>query len=160
MNLKTLLITLSSLGLLAGCGGPGDDATVPQAQPAGSTSSDIGDHVIHFNAQSTDQLPPEVASAYNISRSKNRAMLNVSIIRESDGLSVPGAVTVKTVNLTGQLKNVPMRRIDEPGDPPAIYYIGTTPVANRETLNFDISVTPEGMQRATQVRFQRQFYTD
>lgn len=160
MNLKTLLITLSSLGLLAGCGGPGDDATVPQAQPAGSTSSDIGDHVIHFNAQSTDQLPPEVASAYNISRSKNRAMLNVSIIRESDGLSVPGTVTVKTVNLTGQLKNVPMRRIDEPGDPPAIYYIGTTPVANRETLNFDISVTPEGMQRASQVRFQRQFYTD
>ena len=160
MNLKTMLITISALGLLAACGGPGDDATVPQAQPAGSTSADIGDFVVHFNAQSTDQLPPEVASAYNISRSKNRAMLNVSIIRESDGLSVPGNVSVKTVNLTGQLKNVPMRRIDEPGEPPAIYYIGTTPVANRETLNFDISVTPEGGDRASQVRFQRQFYTD
>ena len=160
MNPRRVLITLSTIGLLAACGGPGDDATVPQAQPAGSTSKDIGDWVVHFNAQSTDQLPPEVASAYNIARSKNRAMLNVSIIRESDGLSIPGSVSVKTVNLTGQLKNVPMRRIDEPGEPPAIYYIGTTPVANRETLNFDITVTPEGAQQASQVRFQRQFYTD
>lgn len=160
MKLKVMLVTFSSLGLLAACGGPGGEATAPQAQPAGSTSSDIGDYIVHFNAQSTDQLPPEVAGAYNISRSKNRAMLNVSIIRESDGLSVPGQVAVRTVNLTGQLKNVPMRRIDEPGEPPAIYYIGTTPVANRETLNFDITVTPEGVQRAAQVRFQRQFYTD
>lgn len=160
MNPKTLLIIVPFLGLLAACGGSGADATVPLAQPAGSTSSDIGDHIVHFNAQSTDQLPPEVASAYNIARSKNRAMLNVSIIREADGLSVPGNVTVRTVNLTGQLKNVPMRRIDEPGEPPAIYYIGTTPVANRETLNFDISVIPDGLQQPSQVRFQRQFYTD
>lgn len=155
-----MLITFSSLGLLAACGGPGENATVPQAQPAASTSADIGDHVIHFNAQSTDQLPPEVAGAYNIARSKNRAMLSVSIILEADGISVPGNVAVRTVNLTGQLKNVPMRRIDEPGEPAAIYYIGTTPVANRETLNFDITVTPEGAQQASQVRFQRQFYTD
>lgn len=160
MSPKIILITISSLGLLAACGGPGEDATIPPAQPAGSTSSDIGEHVVHFSAQSTDQLPPEIASAYNIARSKNRAMLNVSIVRESDGISVPGVVTVRTVNLTGQLKNVPMRRIDEPGEPPAIYYIGTTPVANRETLNFDISVTPEGVAQASQVRFQRQFYTD
>lgn len=155
-----MLITISSLGLLAACGGPGENATVPQAQPSGSSSSDIGDHIVHFSAQSTDQLPPEIAGVYNIARSKNRAMLNVSIVREADGVPVPATVTVRTVNLTGQLKNVPMRRIDEPGEPPAIYYIGTTPVANRETLNFDISITPEGAGKASQVRFQRQFYTD
>lgn len=156
---KTLL-ALSLALLLAGCGGPSGDADIPEAQPAGATSADVGDHVIHFSAQSTDQLPPEVASAYSIVRSKNRAMLNVSIIRKSDYLPVPGAVSVKTVNLTGQLKNVTMRRIDEPGDPPAIYYIGVTPVANRETLNFDISVTPEGAEEASTIRFQRQFFTD
>jgi len=160
MIVKKTLITLSLLLLASACGGPGNNADVPDAQPAGSTSADIGDHVVHFSAQSTDQLPPEVASAYNIVRSKNRAMLTVSIIRESDDVSVSGDVTVKTVNLTGQLKNVTLRRIDEPGDPAAIYYIGVTPIANRETLNFDISVTPEGVDQPSQVRFQRQFYTD
>ena len=66
-------------------------------------------------------------------------------------------MSVKTVNLTGQLKNVTMRQIDE-GD--AIYYIGEVAIANRETLVFDISVTPEGSQIVSDVRFKRQFYTD
>ena len=69
----------------------------------------------------------------------------------------PAAVNVKTVNLTGQLKNVPMRRIDEAD---AIYYIGEIAVANRETLIFDISVTPEGVSEASELRFKRQFFTD
>ena len=160
MALARFLITLVPAAMLAACGGPGDDATVPEAQPAGATSADIGDYVVHFSAQSTDQLPPDIARAYDIVRSKNRAMLNVSIIRESDNTPVAGEVTVKTVNLTGQLKNVTMRKIEEPGDGTAIYYIGETPVANRETLIFDISVRPEGATAMSEVRFKRQFYTD
>ena len=157
MTTKTMLITLALLGLAAACGGPDDSARVPEAQPAGASSVDIGDHTVHFSALATDQLPPEVARAYNILRSKNRAMLNVSVLSEADGKAVTAVVTVKTVNLTGQLKNVTMRQIDE-GD--AIYYIGEVPVANQETLIFDISVTPEGTDVASAVRFKRQFFTD
>ena len=157
MVMRNTLLTLAIACLVAACGGAEQGRDVPQAQPAGATSADIGDHVVHFNALATDQLPSEVARVYNIVRSKNRALLNVSIIRDADGRSVAGDVTVKTVNLTGQLKNVTMRRIDE-GD--AIYYIGETPVANRETLVFDISVKPEGTANTSEVRFRRQFYTD
>ena len=160
MKLSRLLISFSLLALAAACGGPGDSATVPQAEPADATSADIGDFVVHFSAQTTDQLPPEVAKAYDILRSKNRAMLNVSIIREADGQPVAGTVSVKTVNLTGQLKNVTMREIREPGDTVAIYYIGETPVANRETLVFEISIMPEGSDTLSEVRFKREFYTD
>lgn len=157
---QRVTVALSIIGIAAGCGGPGPDAAVPVAQPAGINSSDIGGHVVHFNAQTTDKLPPEIATAYNIARSKNRAMITVSLIDEASGTPAAGDVSVKTVNLTGQLKNVTMRRIDEPGDPPAIYYIGTTPVANRETLIFDILVTPDGAADASEVRFKQEFYTD
>jgi hypothetical protein len=160
MALARLLISFSLAALLAACGGPGDSAKVPTAQPAEATSSDIGDYVVHFSAQTTDQLPPDVARAYSIVRSKNRAMLNVSVIRKSDSHSVPATVLVKTTNLTGQLKNVTMRKIEEPGDTVAVYYIGETSVANRETLLFDISVKPEGQNTVSEVRFKRQFYTD
>ena len=152
-----IFVTLALIGLVAACGGPSQNAEVPEAQPAGATNADIGDHVVHFSAQSTDQLPPEVARAYNIVRSKNRAMLNVSVLREDDGTPVVANIAVKTVNLTGQLKNVTMRQINE-GD--AIYYIGEIAIANRETLVFDISVTPEGSKVASDVRFKRQFYTE
>ena len=157
MKIKRILIALALLGSVSACGGPGESATVPEAQPAGATNQVIGDHVVHFNAMTTDQLTPEIARAYNFVRSKNRAMLNVSVVNASDNSSVAADVTVKAVNLTGQLKNVPMRMIEEQE---AIYYIGEVAVANRETLIFDISVTPDGVDSPSEVRFKRQFFTD
>jgi len=156
MNCLKTIITLSSLTLLVACG-PGENAAAPAAQPAGASFVDIGDHVVHFSAQSTDQLPPEVARAYNIVRSKGRAMLNVSVLQEGSNTAVAADVTVKTVNLTGQLKNVTMRMIQEQE---AIYYIGETPVANQEVLIFDISIRPDGVEETSDVRFKRQFYTN
>jgi hypothetical protein len=157
MIIKRILIALSLLGVLSACGGSDGSGDVPTAQPAGATNADIGEHIVHFSAQTTDQLPPEVARAYNIVRSKNRAMLNVSVLTEADNTPVKAVVTVKTVNLTGQLKNVTMQEITEAE---AIYYIGEVAVANRETLVFDISVIPDGVDAASEVRFKRQFYTD
>ena len=149
-------IALSLLALLAACG-PGEQATVPQAEPAAASFVDIGNHVVHFSAQLTDQLPLDVARAYNIERNPNRAMLNVSVLQEGSNQPVTAEVNVKTVNLTGQLKNVVMSQINEQS---AIYYIGETPVANQEVLIFDISILPEGVETAADVRFQRQFYTN
>ena len=157
MRITRTIATLSCLSLLVACGGPTTDTTVPQAEPAGATSVDIGDHIVHFSAQSTDQLAPEVARAYNFVRSKNRAMLTVSVLEEDSNKSVTAEVTVKTVNLAGQLKNVSMRTITEQE---SIYYIGETPVANRETLIFDIAITPEGVDKPANVRFKRQFFSN
>ena len=157
MKALRTIITLSSLLALSACGGPGENATVPQAEEAGVSHVDIGTHTVHFSAQLTDQLPPDIARTYSIVRSKNRAMLNVSVLENGTNRPTEAEVTVKTVNLTGQLKNVTMRKIQEQE---AIYYIGETPVANQETLVFDITVRPDGVEAASDVRFKRQFYTD
>ena len=157
MKTCSTVMILAFLSLATACGGPGEDATVPRAEPAAASSVDIGDHIVHFSALSTDKLPPEVARTYNIVRSQNRAMLNVSVIQKGSNTPVEAQVEVKTVNLTGQLKNVTMRMIREQE---AIYYIGETPVANQETLIFDISIRPDGVEEASDVRFKRQFFTN
>ncbi|MDA0706014.1 MAG: DUF4426 domain-containing protein [Proteobacteria bacterium] len=157
MTKTRIVIALYLITMLVACGGPGESAVVPQAQPAAASDADIGDHIVHFSALSTDQLTPEVARAFNIVRSKNRAMLNVSVLRKSDGKAVTATVAVGSVNLTGQLKNISMRKAEE-GD--AIYYIGEVAVANRETLVFDLSITPEGVDRSSELRFKREFFTD
>ena len=157
MIIRNAVFALTLAGLVVACGGPGEQADVPVAQPAEATSADIGDHIVHFNAQSTDALTLETAQALSIRRSKDSAMLNISVIAKADGSSVGADVNVKAVNLTGQLKDMTMRRVDDAG---AIYYIGTTSVANRETLVFDITVRPEGAAAASEVRFKRQFYSD
>lgn len=151
-----LPILLAMIFTLSACGGPSGTSDVPEAQPAGATNQVIGDHVVHFSAQSTDQLSAEIAGAYDIVRSKNRAMLNVSIVKADGSGGVAGDVTVKTTNLTGQSKTVTMRKVE---DGNAIYYIGVTPVANQETLIFEITVQPDGTTTPHVVKFQRKFYT-
>jgi len=130
------------------------------ALPGTATSKDFGDYVLHFNAQRTDRLTPEVASTYDIVRSKNRAMLNVSIIKKDDaspGIPVSGAVSATAANLTGQLKNMTLKEIREGS---AIYYIGETQVAHSETLIFSIDATPINESSRFSVRFQKQFFAD
>lgn len=156
LKAKTLTC-LCLLALVAACGGPEPSADVPDAQPAGASDADIGTHIVHFSAQTTDQLPREIAQAYQIQRSPERAMLNIAVIRKSDNRAVEADISLRTRNLTQQLKNVELRPITEQD---AIYYIGETKVANRETLIFEISVRPEGVDRLSEIRFQRQFYTD
>ncbi len=161
--LRLLSATLATAIVLTGCNqdtGPLASVDEPAAEPSDVTLKDFGDYVVHFNAISTDQLQPEVARTYNIVRSKNRAMLNISIIKKvagSIGQSVSGDVQLSVNNLTGQVKNMTLRRIQE-GD--AIYYIGDVPVANAETLIFNFSVVPENETNRHAVRFSRQFFVN
>lgn len=155
-----LVVALASA--VVACGqGPAPEESAPAAMEITRENfEDFGDYVVHFNAQSTATLPPEVARAYGIQRSSNRAMLNVTVIEKVPGsIGRPSAATVEVdvTNLTGQLKDMRVREVRE-GD--AIYYIGELSVANRETLIFDIDVRPEGAQEAFRVRFRQQFYTD
>ena len=113
-------------------------------------------HTVHYNALSTSELTPEVAQAYGIRRSSNRALLNITVLAGTE--PVAAAVTATARNLTGQNRDIEMRRIDEGGE--AIYYIGEFRVNNMETFDFRIAVTPEGSSETLDVRFRRQFYTE
>ncbi len=163
MQLRVFLTATAALALLSACGQETSVQTFDGGltpEPPESSSKDFGEYVLHFNGISTDQLQPEVAREYNVTRSKNRAMLTVSIIRKEEGtigVSVPGDVTATANNLTGQLKNLTLRQVRE-GD--AFYYIGDVSIANAETLVFNVNATPENATDTLEVRFLRQFYTD
>jgi hypothetical protein len=160
---KIIMATLAASCVLYGCDREANQlagTTVPTAEEAHITSRTFGEYELHFNAISTDQLQPDVARVYNIARSKNRAMLTVSILKSTGDLSgkpVAGTVNGSAVNLTGQIKDLTLRQIQE-GD--AIYYIGDIAVANGETLVFDIEATPENEMKKMSLRFSRQFFAD
>jgi hypothetical protein len=155
------MATFATAAMLVSCAqDTGEKSRDMQAEPADVASKAFGDYVLHFNAILTDQLSPEVARAYNIVRSKNRAMLTVTIIKGDQGLtgeSQAGAVTASAANLTGQIKNLTLREIRADQ---SIYYIGDVAVANAETLVFNIDAIPEGSTDKLSVRFSRQFFAD
>ena len=162
--LRSAFVSLASFVLLVSCGPPSSPGPAVSGSPvdeaSGTGSRDFGDYVLHYNALSTDQLPPQVAKGYGIVRSKNRALLNISIIKKVEGTPgtpVPGSVSAHATNLTGQLKNLTLRQVTD-GD--AVYYIGELSVANGETLMFDVSATPLNESSRFNVKFKRQFFTD
>lgn len=121
-------------------------------------SKDVGDYVVHYNALSTQFLSPQVAKAYGIKRSQNRAMLTVSVLKKTQepvGEPTKAEVNARAVNLTKQVKNLKMREVVDAG---AIYYIADFGVANKETLDFTVNVKPEGGPKEI-ITFRQQFFT-
>ena len=167
MKTKQRIVNLAGLlcltfSMLSGCGQnsspPAPVVAVTPTEAATSSSRDFGNYVLHFNAIRTDALTPEIAKNYNIVRSSNRALVNISMIKKADGtpgVPVPGSVTAQAVNLNGQFKDLTLREVRE-GE--AIYYIGDVAVANDETLVFTVDATPVNETSRFSVRFQRQFF--
>jgi hypothetical protein len=123
-------------------------------------------YVIHYNALSTEILLPEVARRYGVVRSKNRAMLNVSVRKGGKNnlmqtQAVLAKVTAQAVNLNGQLKELEMRQVEE-GDAKskAIYYITVFTVTDKETLNFTLKVDPENKGQEHEIKFKQQFFVN
>lgn len=158
--IKTALLAIPALIgalALAGCTERPERRAMP-AQALDETFKDFGNYEVHFNALRTDGLTPEVARAYGIQRSKNRVMLNVTVLRKdaehAPRTPVEADVAVDAYNLNGQLKDIQMRRVSE-GD--AIYSIGEVSISGTEILVFDIKVTPRGEAAPFNVKLKREF---
>jgi hypothetical protein len=143
---KTVLFFITLLGLLS---------TAAFAE----NSTRTGGYTIHHNAFLSNELSPEMAGRYNIRRSPNRAMINISIIKDvagTLGAAVPAKVTVTARNLRGQIRMIPLREIREEN---AVYYIGEFLVENQETVAFTIEAQPQGDSKMLHASLKQQFFT-
>ena len=123
-------------------------------------STHTGGYTIHHNAITTDSLPVQVASAYGIQRSKSRALLNVSVIRdEPGGMGTPVHAEIRAVarTLYGQIRPIELREIVEDK---AIYYISDFPVAHREALQFEFEILPAGGRYPLRASMRQEFWTN
>jgi hypothetical protein len=123
----------------------------------GESSKPVGEYIVHFNALPTEALPPQVAKAYHIIRSKNRGLLNISVVKKGGDIQgVEADIEVTASNLSGQLRPIKLRKIEEQN---ALYYIGEFRVSNEETLSFKIRVkTPDGARET--IELTQQFFVD
>ncbi len=159
------LLVLLGLGISIAACEPANNAAVKSGDgrerlSANKSYGEFGQFVIYVNAMTTAGLTPEVAKNYGIVRSENTGLVNLVVLQKSNELGqdkpVKAAIELSAANLTGQLKPVEIREIE---DGQSIYYIGEVSVDDQETINFDFDVRPEGSNRALLVRFSHQFYT-
>ena len=126
-----------------------------------SGTEDFGDYLVHYSTFSADTLPPQMASAYGILRSKYKGVLNISVqLKDKAGGSVKAVdalVKIQAQNLAGQAKSLTSRRISEGK---AIYYISEFGVSNRENVGFKAAIVPSGSSKLLELKFRQIFYTE
>ena len=122
-------------------------------------SKDIGDAVVYYNAVTTDFFDPNIAKLYGIKRSKNRALLTITVLEKRMGVAsktVKADVEATAINLSNQITDLSMREI---GDGDAVYYVSEFPVSNKETFDFTVNVKPKG-GKSHIVKFRQTFFTN
>ncbi len=125
---------------------------VSQAENA----KEYAEHIVYYNAFPTDSLPAQMTKQYGLKRSKNYAMINVSVMEKAAGAptGVKSAVTGNLKNLMGQSREIEFREIKEGK---AIYYIAQIGVQSKETVNFNIEIMPDGTKEKYEIKFSKKF---
>jgi hypothetical protein len=148
MNVTTRLIGAFTLLL----------ALTPFAVHAEQSQS-FGDYAIHYNVFATGDLTPDIAKTYGITRSKNLALLNVTVLKKSLGTigqPVTAVVKATATNMSRQLQSLDTREVHEGN---AIYYLAEVSISDQETMEFNIDVTPTGHDQTAHIQFRQQFFT-
>lgn len=115
----------------------------------------LGDWDVHYIAFPSTFLTSDVASTYDIQRSKYLGIINISVL-DSESLKARAVqITVTARNLLGNIRELEVREIREQN---AIYYIAEVPHRNEET--YRIKVTLSSGDQTQELKFQQKFYVD
>jgi hypothetical protein len=119
-----------------------------------------GDFELHYNTFPSTFLSKEVANTHQITRSKNRGIISISVLNTSQTppKALEADITIVAKNLLNQNKDVKLFKVTEENQ--AVYYLGTFALNNQEDVNFSISATPTGSDEVINLKFSREFYTD
>jgi len=136
-------LALLAAALLASCGG---SATPPTPVPArlfedpGFVAD--GDYEMRYGIVPASELPVEVAMTYGIDRSKDRVVVNISVLRRrADTLPLPidAEVAGDWRTLVGEPQSLAFRPVLEGN---AISYIAELPVGKQGPITLELRARP------------------
>ena len=138
--MKTILLAAALACLLIG-------------KVAAEQSQSFGGWDVHYVVIPSTFLQPQIAAQYGITRAKDRALVNVSVIGQA-GDATRCKVAGSASNLLGQRLELEFREVTE-GD--AVYYLAELKHDNEEVLRFRITARVPG-EREMRLEFQQKLY--
>ena len=113
----------------------------------------FSDYEVHYILLPTTFLKADIADKYNLRRSKDRALVNVSVLN-LQGTPVQANVRGSAENLLGQRQNLTFNEVIE-GE--AIYYLALLRYADEEFQRVALNVVlPNG--ELAEIKFQQKMY--
>ncbi len=128
------------------------------------TSKKFGVYTVHYNVFNSKMVPTQIAEIHKLTRSKDIALVNISLTKTENGatsLGLSAKVSVKAINLMQQTKALEFKEIKETDkDANATYYLAPYRHTNEEDIRFEVSVVPEGETKPLTVSFTRRLFTE
>ncbi|ABC33006.1 conserved hypothetical protein [Hahella chejuensis KCTC 2396] len=118
----------------------------------------FGDYEIHYIALPTTILDPEVATRYELPRSKSTGFVNISVLKKQEDGSmraVSAFIRGKVNNPVQQSRSLDFRRINE-GD--ALYQIAQFWYSQGEVLTFQLEIQADPNQGPFSLRFHQELF--
>lgn len=132
---------------------------LPLAMPAQAEQyRQFGDYRVHYSAFKSDMVEPEIAKAHGLTRSRYRAIVNITVLKKSGDDAyrpVHARVDGTARDIHSTIHKLEMSEIREGK---AIYYLAELPIVDEQTLTFKIRVFPEDEEVARELSFKRQFF--
>jgi len=143
---KRILAAAATLALLFVTAG-----AVAQEARIIKNHEDFGDYRVIYSVFNSDFIQPDIAQKYQLARARDRAYVNVSVVKKDGGIHGLGAeISGNATNLIQQSRPLKFAEIRE-GD--AVYYLAPLRFENEETLTFNVDVTlPNGKKERVTFR--------
>lgn len=125
---------------------------------AGSTYTDFDSYRVVHTVFNSSFIKPEIAVAYNLTRGKDKALVNIALVKNNeDGMTngLPANISGSVANLMQQQKTLEFIEIKEQD---ATYYLAPLRFDNEEVLHFNINVQANG--KDYDVKFSKKLYVD
>ena len=127
-------------------------------QAASDTHKVHDGNKIYYSAFNSSFIQPDIAAAHDITRGKNRGLVNIAVIPADQAAGgIQALVKGSVANILQQQQKLDFFPVRE-GD--VVYYLASFKFDNEDSLTFKIEVKANPNKPAYQFQFQKTFYTD
>jgi hypothetical protein len=119
----------------------------------------FGDYDVHYSVFNTSFLAADIAKSYGITRSKNQALVNISVLKKNrDGSSKAVSAIVK--GKVGDLIHSYDLDFFTVREEKAIYYLSPMRISDKQEVYFTIDIQPDPNSSPLTLKFKKTLYID
>lgn len=124
----------------------------PAQEAVGSASTQAGEYRLIYSAVRSDAVPEAIARHHGLPAEAGSVLLNVTV--QHRGRNVAAMIDARAINLAEQMREIEMH---ETYANDLVSYIGIVNIANREVVDFQLEILPEGATDPITLEFREEF---
>lgn len=123
----------------------------------GRSHQDFDGYRVYYSAFNSSFITPAIAANYNITRGKNKGLVNIAVVPDGAHGGRTALVAGQVTNILAQQQKLTFFEVREGN---VVYYLAPFTFANEDSLTFKIGVQPHPDKPALELVFQRKLYHD